>query len=99
MNILLICSGGMSTSALAKNMVNAAKKLDIDVTVSAVGQMDAKDHIQHADVILLSPQVRYLEAKIKQLVNNRIPVSVIHMASFGRLDGVRILADTLTILR
>lgn len=99
MNILLICSGGMSSSALAKNMVSAAKKLDIDATVWAVGEMDAKDHIQHADVILLSPQVRYLEEKMKRLVNNRVPVSVIHMASFGRLDGVRILADTLALMR
>ena len=60
MNILLICSAGMSTSMMMKRMKEAAAAKHINANIWAVGEGLAKEHIPKADIILLGPQVRYL---------------------------------------
>ena len=95
MNILLICSAGMSTSMLVEKMKIAAKKLDIDANIWAVGDAEAKHNVDKADVIMLGPQVKFLLQKTKDLVHDSKPVLVIDMLSYGRFDGAKILADAL----
>ncbi len=95
MNILLVCSAGMSTSMLVKKMEDSAKEQGIEAKIWAVGVADGKEEIPKADIVLLGPQVRFLENQMKKNVNNEKPVMVIEMLSYGRLDGKTVLAKAI----
>lgn len=97
-NILLVCSAGMSTSMLVKKMQEAATEKGVDANIWAVGDAESATESQKADIILLGPQVRFLEKKMNERVGNAKPVGVIDMASYGRMDGAKVLANALTTL-
>lgn len=94
-NILLVCSAGMSTSMLVKKMQEAAEKKGIEANVWAVGDAESQEESKKADIILLGPQVRYLESKMKDRVGNKIPVSVIDMMVYGTMNGEKALDNAL----
>lgn len=94
MNILLICSAGMSTNMLMKRMKEAAASKHLNVKIWAVGEALVQDHIPNADIILLGPQVRYLLHKVEDLARGK-PVMEIDMASYGNLNGAKVLQDAL----
>ncbi|WP_047791969.1 MULTISPECIES: PTS sugar transporter subunit IIB [Spiroplasma] len=74
-NILLVCSAGMSTSILVKKMEDAAALKGIDVHVEAKAMAEAQSVLNDWDVILLGPQVKFMEGNIKSMTTK--PVSVI----------------------
>nr|WP_300002015.1 PTS sugar transporter subunit IIB [Tissierella sp.] len=96
-NILLVCTAGMSTSMLVKKMEEAAAKKGIEANIWAVGDSDSQEESKRADIVLLGPQVRYLEAKMKERVENRIPVSVIDMMVYGTMNGEKALESALEV--
>lgn len=98
MNILLVCTAGMSTSMLVKRMKDVAVKKNIKVNIWAVGDAKSKEETKKADVIMLGPQVRFLENKIKGYVENKKPVIVIDMQMYGRMDGEAVLNEALKAL-
>lgn len=95
-NILLICSEGMSTSLLAKKMSEAAQEKNIEVNIWAVSGTAAADNVNKADVIILGPQVRYMLSKISQLVTDKNkPVYVADMRHYGTVNGKALLEEAL----
>ena len=98
MNILLICSAGMSTSMMMKRMKEAAASKHINATIWAVGEGLAKDHIPKADIILLGPQVPYLFQQIDGMAERK-PVMVIDLNSYGNLEGKKVLENVLIRMR
>lgn len=98
MNILLICSAGMSTSMMMKRMKEAAAAKHIDANIWVVGEGLAKENIAKADIILLGPQVRYLFQKIEDMAEGK-PVMVMDLSSYGNLDGKRVLENVLIRMR
>ena len=97
-NILLVCSAGMSTSMLVKKMQDAAAAKGVEATIWAVGDADSTEEVKKADIVLLGPQVRYLEKKMNEKVNNRIPVAVIDMMSYGTMNGEKVLDQAIAKL-
>lgn len=97
-NILLVCSAGMSTSMLVKKMQDAAASKDVEATIWAVGDAESTSEAAKADIVLLGPQVRFLESKMKDRVNNEKPVMVIDMASYGSMNGDKVLTNALETL-
>lgn len=97
-NILLVCSAGMSTSLLVKKMQEATASKQVEANIWAVGDAESTVESQKADIILLGPQVRFLEKKMNERVGNAKPVSVIDMASYGRMDGAKVLEMAITTL-
>lgn len=67
MRILLLCSFGVSVDVLKNSMMKAikAQELAFDIRVSALSE--ASIHGKDADIILLTPQVRFNLSKMKQL--------------------------------
>lgn len=98
MKILLVCCAGMSTSLLVTKMQEAAKEIAPDSEIWAVAEAEAGENWQKADILLLGPQVRYLESKIKSMVDGNIPVSVIDMRPYGMMDGKTILTSAISDL-
>lgn len=90
-NIVLLCTQGMSTGMLMNKMRSAAKASNYECTISATSVSQAKSAAETADCILIGPQVRYeLENVRKQCPN--LPIEVIDMVAYGRLDGTKVLA-------
>lgn len=94
-NILLVCSAGMSTSMVVKNMQKVASERGMDVNIWAVGDAESREESKKADIILLGPQVRYIEDKMKDMVNHEKPVAVIDMMAYGTMNGEKVLDDAI----
>lgn len=96
-NILLVCSAGMSTSLLVNKMKEAADQRGIEVNIKAVPDADAKTSIEKYDCMLLGPQVRFMLAKMKEFAGDK-PVEVIDMATYAVMDGAKALDQALRML-
>lgn len=95
-NILLVCSEGMSTSLLAKKMKDIAKEKNIEANVWSVNSAAAADNVDKADVIILAPQIRYMLNKISQLVEDKNkPVYAADMRAYGTINGKVLLEEAL----
>lgn len=95
--ILLVCSAGMSTSLMVNKMKDAAAKKGVEAEIWAVADAEASENIKKADVMLLGPQVRFLEKKMKDVAGSK-PVAVIDMMAYGTMNGEKVLEQGLKLL-
>lgn len=86
MKILLACSAGMSTSLLENSIKKYAEASGIKVEVIAKASNEAKEVIKEYDVVLLGPQVKFMEASFKQAAGT-IPVVVIPPQIYAMAKG------------
>jgi PTS system cellobiose-specific IIB component len=49
---------------------------------------------KNPDILMLGPQVRYLEGNFKEKLD--IPVEVINMQDYGMMNGEKVLKEALT---
>lgn len=96
-NILLVCSAGMSTSMMVKKMQEAAEKKGIEANIWAVGDAESATNAPKADVIMLGPQVRFLQSKMKATAGDK-PVAVIDMAAYGMMNGEKVFDQALSLI-
>jgi PTS system cellobiose-specific IIB component len=88
----------MSTSLLVEKVRKAALAKGVDVDVRAVGEADARKAPAQADIMLLGPQVRYLESAFKKSVaGTATKLGVVDMMAYGRMDGEKVLAQILEL--
>ncbi|SJZ56049.1 PTS system, cellobiose-specific IIB component [Pilibacter termitis] len=98
-NILLCCNEGMSTSFLVKKMQEVADKNSLKVKIWAVSEPRVDTESEEADVVMLGPQIAFLEGKIQERLNNRVPVEAISAEDFGRINGAAVLKRALTLVK
>jgi PTS system cellobiose-specific IIB component len=89
--ILLVCNAGMSTSVLVQKMEEEAEKNNIKSEIKAISETELEDEWKNFDIILMGPQIKFLQKHIKQVVNDEIPVKVIDQLTYGRMDGKAVL--------
>lgn len=98
--IRLFCAQGMSTSLLVSKMKESAQKQGLDVDIAAYPVKAIDIEIGNTDVALLGPQVGYMLNKVKPMFDeHNIPVAVIDMKDYGRMNGERVLASALNLLK
>ncbi|AZZ61397.1 hypothetical protein DSM07_08935 [Oenococcus sp. UCMA 16435] len=92
-NVLLVDAAGMSISLLAKKMDDYAEMNGLPYSVEGAADSVGLDKASISDpkVILLAPQVRYLVSKYQKAYNNKIPVGLIDMTSYGIMDAGKVL--------
>ncbi len=91
--ILLVCSAGMSTSLMVAKMQAAATEQGIEASIAASAEADIQEHLDNIDILLLGPQVRYLQAKMKGILSGRgVPIEVIDSIDYGTMNGAKVLA-------
>ena len=97
--ILLVCNAGMSTSMLVLKMEKAAeaKGIEVEVKVKALPITDAEKVMDDWDVIMLGPQVRHTEKKLKTLTSK--PIEVINMRDYGMMNGEKVLDAALKLIK
>lgn len=95
--ILLVCNAGMSTSLLVTKMEKAAEKDGIKANISATASSDLKQKMDEItpDVMMLGPQVRYMQKKLDAEYD--FPVEVINMQDYGLMNGENVLKAALKI--
>lgn len=96
--IMLACAAGMSTSLLVKRMQDAAAQDGVDAKIFATPASGIEDEMaaEHPDVLMLGPQVRYMESDLKQKLD--IPVDVINMQDYGLMRGENVLKSALKLI-
>jgi len=98
MNILLVCSAGMSTSMIVKKMQDEAKSQNIEAHIEASPEGQVNSKLENLDVILIGPQVRYLEKKLKKLTESTdIKVDIIDPKAYGMIQGDKILQQAIDL--
>lgn len=85
MKIHLVCSAGMSTSLLVNNMKKAAPA---DYEIDAGPFAELEEIVDHYDVILVGPQVRFQYDNIKAICTEHGKrCALIDMRVYGCMDG------------
>ncbi|SFQ02503.1 PTS sugar transporter subunit IIB [Salibacterium halotolerans] len=98
MKIALVCSAGMSTSMLVKNMRQAAEQKGIEAEIDAYAEGELNQHMEELEVILIGPQVRYLKQRISGKADSyNIPVDVIDNMAYGTMNGDKVLQQALNL--
>lgn len=88
----------MSTSLLVSKMQKAAAAEGDDINIFAAASNDIHNQLdqQHPDVLMLGPQVRYMEKDLKAELD--IPVAVINMQDYGLMNGAKVLKSALALI-
>lgn len=98
--ILLVCAAGMSTSMLVNRMkaCAAAENIEVEIAALAISEAKAKIISKEVDIVMLGPQVRYQKQEVEEAAQGGIPVEVIDMMSYGKMDGKAVLYRALKLL-
>jgi PTS system cellobiose-specific IIB component len=86
--VLLVCNAGVSTGIMAKKMQDVRPDT---IKVCASSNGDYMTNAENADVLLIGPQIRFMEEEIRSNVN--IPVMVMDFRKYGLMDAKGILED------
>ena len=93
MNVLLLCSQGMSTSMLCDKIKKAAQEEGFELNIWADSEIKARENISKSDIVLLGPQVKYLKTRMEEICDKNQPVAVIDMMAYGMMDGKKVFED------
>ena len=93
--IILACVGGLTTSMLVERINEVIYRDKLDYSFYSVG-ITGVDNLKNVDVLLLSPQLAYLEKKAK--ANFDIPVEVISDEDFENMRGEEVLKQGIELL-
>ena len=62
--------------------------MEIEAEIWLLQMREAAANIEKADIMILGPQVRFLENKMKGIAGDK-PVTVIDMVAYGSMNGER----------
>ncbi|MGB4589888.1 MAG: PTS sugar transporter subunit IIB [Clostridiaceae bacterium] len=98
LNILLICSAGMSTSLLVTKMEKYAKEKDFEAKIWAVSTDAVDRNLAKADVALIGPQIRFQLDDMKEKgAKLNIPIEVINSVDYGMCNGPKVLVQAIKL--
>ncbi|WP_334328801.1 PTS sugar transporter subunit IIB [Companilactobacillus sp. HBUAS59699] len=97
--IMLCCAAGMSTTLLVSKMQKAAEAegIDAEIFATSAANADSKLDEKNPDVLLLGPQVRYLEGQFKDKLD--IPVEVIGMQDYRMMNGEKVFKRAMSMMK
>lgn len=83
---------------LVKKMIESSQERNIEAEITAVSEAQLKNHLDNLDVVLIGPQVRYLEKNIRnQLEPKGIKVDIINPMAYGMLQGNKVLDQAIAL--
>ncbi|KKD22722.1 MULTISPECIES: PTS sugar transporter subunit IIB [Staphylococcus] len=97
MKVIMVCSGGMSSSMIVDAVKKEAAKENFDLEIVAVGTEAFENEIADYDLGLVAPQVRHRLDKFKKVgeaVNK--PVDVIDPMGYTPIGAPKILKQIKT---
>ena len=86
--IILACVGGLTTSMLVERINEVIHRDQLDYSFYSI-RITGMNNLKNIDVLLLSPQLAYLEEKAKASL--QVPVAVISDEDFELMRGEEVL--------
>ncbi len=83
MKILLVCNLGMSSGILGKKLEDECASRGIEARVWAKPMNEIDDDLKEADVVLVSPQVRFIAKDLKKKTDENVKIVVMGPSEFG----------------
>ncbi len=96
--ILLCCKSGLTTNMLVSAMKEEAKKQDINAIIWAVAESAIPLSWADADCVLIAPQSAGDVNRIKDVINDSIPVAVIDQNDFVEMNGQAVFNQAIALL-
>lgn len=94
LTITLLCNLGMSTGMLIDRIKEAAEAKGISADVDAAPFDKANDRLDHTDILLLGPQVRYHMPRFQKEYGGKIAViDTIDFTDYALVNGEKIFAN------
>jgi len=91
--IILLCAQGMSTSFTVQKIRDEFGKRSMDIEIFARSDDEISIYFDDVDIVLLAPQVGYMEDEIRKLCEqNNKKMAVIPAEVYGSMNGV-VLTD------
>ncbi len=92
--VLLSCTSGLTTTYFAQQLNDAANILNIEYSFDATPYADLYDKGRDYDIILLAPQIAYLQPKVQEVLRDKM-VLQIPASMFAKYDT----GETLTFIQ
>lgn len=101
MKVLLVCSGGMSSSMVVKALISEGKKEGMEIISKAVGTIEFQKEVKNGwDCALVAPQIRHKIEEFKVYgIENNIPIEVIEIKGYTPLGGKYLLIQVKNMLK
>ena len=98
---LLICTAGITTGLLVKNVQNAANERGLDIHVYSAPAIIAEQAIQSQaiDALMIGPQSKYEIARLKDFLTYKaVPYKLISRENYEILDGEAVLEEIIALI-
>ena len=98
---LLICTAGITTGLLVKNVQNAADERGLDIHVYSAPAIIAEQAIQSQtiDALMIGPQSKYEIARLKDFLTYKaVPYKLISKENYEILDGETVLEEIIALI-
>ncbi|MCD7893979.1 MAG: ROK family protein [Erysipelotrichaceae bacterium] len=74
--VLLSCTSGLTTTYFAQQLNDAANILNLEYSFEATPYADLYDKGRDYDIILLAPQIAYLQPKVQEVLRNKMVLQI-----------------------
>ena len=98
---LLICTAGITTGLLVKNVQNAADERGLDIHVYSAPAIIAEQAIQSQaiDALMIGPQSKYEIVRLKDFLTYKaVPYKLISRENYEILDGEAVLEEIIALI-
>ena len=98
---LLICTAGITTGLLVKNVQNAADERGLDIHVYSAPAIIAEQalQIQAIAALMIGPQSKYEIARLKDFLTYKaVPYKLISRENYEILDGEAVLEEIIALI-
>ena len=98
MNVLMVCSGGMSSAIVVKAIKKEAEKQGMDLNIKAVGSGTVEDELKEGDykLLLVAPQVKHqFDSFALYAKENNVPIEKVEPMGYTPIGAPK----TLTVIK
>ncbi|MDE5757487.1 MAG: hypothetical protein K2H85_02625 [Allobaculum sp.] len=97
LHVLLSCTSGATTGFLAEKLNQAAQLMGLDYKFEATSYFLLYEKAQNADIILIAPQIRYLQKKLEIAIPNKpiVPIPTRMFTSNNVADLLDFIMETI----
>jgi len=92
-NVLIICSGGMSSAIVVNAIKTEAAKENIEINIKSIGTGEFTNEIENNwDLVLVAPQIRHRFDNLKMEAKEKdIPIELILPQNYSPLGGENLM--------
>lgn len=96
MKVLMVCSGGMSSTIVVKAISDEAKKQDFPLEIEAIGTTQIGEKMEKVDydLLIVAPQVKHRLDYFKDIAGKyNVPVELIPPVGYTPMGGPKVLNE------